>query len=179
MPSGCTVALFAPKHLCAVDEEQNTNPWIKRLKQTNDNNDNNNNNGICGAKMQMKTVVISTEFYKRLPTVAPQANYISHVINFKCSACIPNSGAFRAHGALTVGVAAALSPGAVEVRRADCGRSAALPSFLSGIICSVRARSLSRPGAAIDWLRHRRRKSFRVPMGSGAPRPPPPHHSLL
>lgn len=46
-----------------------------------------------------------------------------------------------------------------------------LGPFLSGSVCSVRARSLSRPGAAVDWLRHRRRRSLRAPMGACLPRP--------
>lgn len=48
-----------------------------------------------------------------------------------------------------------------------------LSPFLSGFICSVRARSISRPGEGIHWLRHRRRISLRLPMDTPPPGPAP------
>lgn len=146
-------------------------PW-QRLKQTR-----NNNNRIREAKMPpVKTCRWMPEFFpqnstKACPHLPPRSNYISHLINFKCSACTPKLGriwdarrSYRRSGG---------RPGPC------CGGGFREPSvvprplfpFLSGSVCSVRARCRSRPGAAIHWLRHRRRRSLRAPMGVRLPRP--------
>ncbi|KAG7227272.1 hypothetical protein INR49_000276 [Caranx melampygus] len=45
-------------------------------------------------------------------------------------------------------------------------------------ICAIRARSPSRARERIDWLRHRRRKSFRLPMAFSVHAPLPSHRCL-
>lgn len=113
----------------------------------------------------------SPETHKYLFTVAPQPNY-----TFGTTSTL--NGADARPTQKQSGQTRVL-PSEERLSRAllrwRFGEPSAVPlprfSFLSGFICSVRARSISRPGAGIDWLRHRRRKSFRVPMGVGAPRP--------
>lgn len=59
-----------------------------------------------------------------------------------------------------------------------CHASEARAPFLSGSICAIRARSPSRPREPIDWLWHRRRKSFRLPVAVCAHAPVLPHCCL-
>lgn len=114
---------------------------------------------------------LSTESYKYLFTVAPQPNY-----TFGTTSTLNGADARPTQ---TRSGQTTLLPSEERLSRALLRWRFGVPSadrlprfsFLSGFICSVRARSISRPGAGIDWLRHRRRKSFRVPMGVGGPRP--------
>lgn len=100
--------------------------------------------------------------------------YISHDINFKCRGCTPNSNAIGANNALTVGVAAVLSPASVEVRRAVCGPSAALPPFIE--LHLFRSRSIRLPNRSGHRLASAPATQIlpRTNECRCAPPPPPP-----
>lgn len=120
----------------------------------------------CPSRSAVEHRSFPAEFCRRLSTKAPAVELHSLTLNAAhASQTQPNWGRSYRRRSGCPGPCCGggfREPSAVPLPRCP---------LLSGSVRSVRARSLSRPGAAIDWLRHRRRKSLRVPMGVCWPRP--------
>lgn len=126
--------------------------------------------------LQMNTGVFLQNSTNVCPQKPPRSNYISHVINFKCSACIPNSTEFRRLVGLTVGVAAALDPGAVEVSGSRLWPLCRAAPFIR--LRLFRSRSIPLPTRSRHRLASAPATQIPPRTDGGLLAPPPPHHSL-